>query len=107
VTSVSGGQLYVLREANGTLSPLREGGSIHLGDILAAGPGATATLELSVPAGVAADSDLFEVYKQLSAGPPAAGSVVKEFGVLAGAAHADHVLRLRRSGSIVELGLSP
>lgn len=103
VESVTGTSLWVLRASGSTVSPLRTGGEIELGDIVAAGPGVEGKFKLSRPSGTPAGTELFSVYKQLASGPPTAAEMVKEFGVLSGAA----TVIVRRSGGYVYLTFAP
>lgn len=108
VISVTGTNIYVKRATSGTLTPLLEGDSVYLHDIIAAGPSVTATLRLSLPDGLPAKTiDLLNFYKQLSPTKPAATAVVKEFFVAPGAVAAHQTLTLRRSGKFIILTLRP
>jgi hypothetical protein len=104
-TAASGSNLYVLRYADSKIDPLRKGDKIYFGDIVSAGPGSSATLALSqAPKSTAASTDLFDVSKELSAGRPI--FVARQFGVLAAATRTHSTLKLRRTGSFVDLTLS-
>ncbi len=86
VVTASGGHLSVQRKAGGTPSALRAGASIYYGDVVLAGPGASATFRVAVARGTLADKDLLYVR-------PVAG--------------AHHALRMERFTGYVLVTLGP
>ncbi len=107
VVSVTGGGLYVKHSPGATLSPLRPGGHVYLGDIIAAGPGVTAALKLTAPEGTPATTTLLGVYKLLTPAEPVPSTVVAEFDILAASLTTHHTLTILRSGSHISLQLAP
>jgi hypothetical protein len=106
--SVSGTNIYVKRFATGQLVPLRKGTVAYLHDIIAAGPGAEATLHLPSPSDIPAGTvDLLDFYKQLAAVAPSASSVVREFFIAPGAIQKFHTLNVSRPGAQIDIVLTP
>ncbi|HEY4347147.1 MAG TPA: hypothetical protein VGM80_06115 [Gaiellaceae bacterium] len=58
VATASGGHLTVKRKAGGATETLHVHSNIYYGDIVQAGPGATATFEVTTPKGVSSDNEL-------------------------------------------------
>ncbi len=86
VESASGGHLAVKRKAGGAQSALRAADKVYYGDIVLAGPGATATFKVRVPKGMSPDNELLFVQ-------PVSG--------------AHHTITMKGSGSVVEVTLGP
>jgi hypothetical protein len=101
VTTLAGTRLFVERKDH-EIQRLAVGGEVRLGDIVAVGPGTTATMALTVPDALAEDDVLLSLYKQLGQEVPKASNVAEYIGILTGYARDHPALRVTRTGTVIE-----